>query len=605
MRAIACALWLICGAYGASFAYRGWVPHDEGTIGQSAERVLSGELPHRDFDEVYTGGLTYLHAAGMKLFGVNLRAPRLVLLAFFMAFLGATYGIARRIASTTAALIAMPLATVWSVPNYFVSLPSWYNLFFAAFGVLALLHFLETRRRGWLVLAGFFGGLSVLAKIAGLFYLAAGFLTLMYVEQTDAIAAPHDQKSRSRWWPVAAIPAVVLVLILIGLSISKAASADVMQLFVPALLVCGFVLWHERAAALGAFSMRARNLASLALPFAAGAAIPITAFVLLFWRQHALMDLIRGVFVLPQRRLTEASMSPPAAALLGLAVPYGALLLADWRRPVPRQTTIALAVAAVLGGVLALGTSPAVYRSAWVAARALTIVATIAGIWLLEMAPAGGAFSSTKRPQVFLLVAMSAFVSLVQFPYATPTYFCYAAPLTGLAIIAIVFAQPHAPKRIHLAVAAFFCLFAVLFVNRSYGWNLGVKFIRYQPSALLSLDRGGLRVPDEDKRTYEALVKIIRQHAAGGTIYAGPDCPEVYFLSATHNPTRTIFDFLTPVEENEEWANGLLARHPIRAAVINTAPLFSRRLDPAAQAVFERRFPSSVSIGRFIVRFEP
>ena len=35
----------------------GWGPHDEGALAQTAERVLRGELPRQDFDDIYTGGL--------------------------------------------------------------------------------------------------------------------------------------------------------------------------------------------------------------------------------------------------------------------------------------------------------------------------------------------------------------------------------------------------------------------------------------------------------------------------------------------------------------------------------------------------------------------
>src|SRR5262245_19834824 len=155
---LACIVWTLCGAYGARFVTRGWIPHDEGTIGQSAERVLDGQVPHRDFDEPYTGGLTYLHAAVMKAFGVNLLTPRLMLFAFFLAFLAAVYAIARRVSSPAGALAAMALVTVWSLPNYFASLPTWYTLFLATFGVLALMRFTESGGRGWLVAAGICGG---------------------------------------------------------------------------------------------------------------------------------------------------------------------------------------------------------------------------------------------------------------------------------------------------------------------------------------------------------------------------------------------------------------------------------------------------------------
>jgi hypothetical protein len=192
----------------------------------------------------------------------------------------------------------------------------------------------------------------------------------------------------------------------------------------------------------------------------------------------------------------------------------------------------------------------------------------------------------------------------VQVPYATPIYFCYAAPMTMLAVFAIVFAQPRSLKRVHLAVAAFLFAFAIIFVNRTYGWNLGVKFLPYAPQSRLDLPRGGVLVPDDDRRTYEELVRVVQQHAAGGTIVAGPDCPEVYFLSGFPNPSRAMFDFLTPVREDEAWMAGLLARAPIRAAVINTAPLFSPRFSPDVLRLLEAKFPSSQQVGQFLVRFE-
>jgi hypothetical protein len=72
-------VWVISAALVVSRIDRGWIPHDEGTIGHSAERVLAGELPHRDFDDVYTGGLAYVNAGAMRMFGIHLRSPRILL----------------------------------------------------------------------------------------------------------------------------------------------------------------------------------------------------------------------------------------------------------------------------------------------------------------------------------------------------------------------------------------------------------------------------------------------------------------------------------------------------------------------------------------------
>ena len=100
------------------------------------------------------------------------------------------------------------------------------------------------------------------------------------------------------------------------------------------------------------------------------------------------------------------------------------------------------------------------------------------------------------------------------------------------------------------------------------------------------------------------LFRVLQERAAGGTIFAGPDCPEVYFLSGFPNPTRAFFDFLTADPIDERSMAHLLSATPIRAVVINTAPLFSPRLEPGVLRLIEERFPRFQQIGRFVVRFE-
>jgi hypothetical protein len=61
-------------------------------------------VPHHDFIDVYTGGLSYLNAWAMQAFGLSLRAPREVL---FILFLGwcrcSTTGIAKFVSPLTGA----------------------------------------------------------------------------------------------------------------------------------------------------------------------------------------------------------------------------------------------------------------------------------------------------------------------------------------------------------------------------------------------------------------------------------------------------------------------------------------------------------------------
>lgn len=74
---------LLSALYMALELKRGWVPSDEGTLAESAEHVLRGELPHRDYHDGYTGLLGYLNATAFRLFGTNLASMRYMLFLFF------------------------------------------------------------------------------------------------------------------------------------------------------------------------------------------------------------------------------------------------------------------------------------------------------------------------------------------------------------------------------------------------------------------------------------------------------------------------------------------------------------------------------------------
>ena len=81
-----------------------------------------------------------------------------------------------------------------SVPIYAEGMPSWYNLFFATLGTLALLQHIDTGRRRWLFWAGCCAGCSLLMKITGLYFVAAGLFYIAYREQI--LSAAGATKSR-------------------------------------------------------------------------------------------------------------------------------------------------------------------------------------------------------------------------------------------------------------------------------------------------------------------------------------------------------------------------------------------------------------------------
>jgi hypothetical protein len=191
-RLLIAATFLVSACYVASDLKRGWVGHDEGYLAQTAERVLYGELPHRDFDEGYTGGLTYLNAAAFRLFGTNLASLRYVLFLFVLAWIPTFYYVASQFVSVPIACAVTLLGVTWSVPNYSAAMPSWYNLFFATFGLAALLRYIKIDKHFWLFSAGLCGGISFLFKLSGLYFVAGVLFFLVFRERARA-----EQKRQS------------------------------------------------------------------------------------------------------------------------------------------------------------------------------------------------------------------------------------------------------------------------------------------------------------------------------------------------------------------------------------------------------------------------
>src|SRR6185503_3085633 len=192
---------------------RGWVPHDEGTLAQSAERWLQGELPHRDFDEIYTGGLSAVHALAFRVLGDGLRSMRIPLLAAFAAFLPAVFYLARQFAPPLLSALVMLVAGAWTLPNYSAPIPSWYNLFLATLGTACLVRFVHSGAIGWVFAAGLAAGLSFLAKTPGLYFAAAAFVFLLYHDEVRWTGGAERARTPSamNWFDSARLAALALL----------------------------------------------------------------------------------------------------------------------------------------------------------------------------------------------------------------------------------------------------------------------------------------------------------------------------------------------------------------------------------------------------------
>lgn len=610
-------VWFAGAFYALHYLDRGWVPHDEGTLAHSAERVLHGQVPHVDFDEIYTGGLSYLNAAAFRLLGTDLLSLRLVLFSAFLLWVPAVYYIATRLARPVVAGGVVVLAIAWSVPNYSAAMPSWYNLFLATFGTAALFRYMEIagqgRERGeeragrrWLLLAGVCGGLSCLVKITGLHFVAAVLLWLVmreqYLSRDSRGTAPVRGGSYSVMLTVGLVAFVVFLLALLG---SRLGTVEVLHFVLPGAALAELLLYEEWARTPAGGSKRYREMLRLMLPFAVGVLLPVAVFLVPYMSASSLGSLVDGVFLKPMSRLEFAAVRPPGRYALLVALPLVVLL---GLMPFARDRLRGLAgpaVAVTLTAWLVLAFNWSAYRTVWLALRLTVPVLVIAGVWFMTRTDAGRSLAAIYRQQLALLLSVAAICSLVQFPFSAPVYFFYVAPLAALAGLALLAVQERGPRLAALALLGFHVAFSAARVHPGFIYQMGLSFRLDAQTERLELDRGGILVSAADRDEYERLVALLESRSAGDYIYAAPDAPEVYFLTGRRNPTRTIFDFFDDAPYRGRRILGVLDARRVTAIAINREPDFSGPLPPDLVAGLIERFPASEIVGRFEVRWRP
>ena len=594
---------LLAAGYLASVAWKGWIPFDDGMLAQTAQRVLDGQLPHRDFTDVYTGGLSFFHALAFRVGGSSLGTLRATLLVTSTASLPVWYYVASRFTPPPMAALVAVTAFVWSVPNYPAAMPSWYNLILAICAAAATLRFFERHDRRWLFVAGLCTGLSILVKIIGL-YLLAGLASVIAYRVVETTGETGTRAvSASRIGTVAAIIAVALLAVAPFVLVEAAIdSRAVLELALPVfLLVAAIEVRMLRAFARG-WRLSLRWFTTTYWPFALGVGIPVVLFALMYLSHGALPALVRGVFVLPSLRFAEPNMrtagGPPLATVL-FAIPLILLLTLRSSPGARRRQRVLLGV--IMAILVALSVSQhRVMVSVWLSVRMLTLpIATIVGARLARP-PNGPVGAQPASPALVLVTSLAVWCSLTQFPYGAPIYFSYVAPLVVFAAVALTRELRRAAPSTGVLLLVGYAAFAV-----AVRPQLFPRSPELSPTAQrLDLARGGIYVWPSEQRQYTEVVELLRQHAASKRILALPDVPEVYFLSAYKNPTRAIYDVFDNSPNRDKQLLQIIGDSGIRAVVINRDPQLSRPISATLDTSLRRLFPISRTVGALDVRWQ-
>ena len=560
-----------------------------------AGRVLAGEVPHRDFDDPWTGLWSLFQAGIFRVIGPSLAALRVPIFAAWLAGLAAVFGIARRFSGPLGAASVTLVSAIWSLYAWHLPLLNWYYLPLAAGSALAVVRHVESDRRRWLWIAGFGAGISIGLKVTGLFLLAALLLWAMARAADEGRARAGAEPASPAFGIIAFALAGVYSLLVFAL-VRRLPVHESAMLHV-ALPNAAVALCAARWAWRGRLSARAGLIAlvRVAGPVIGGAAIAILPIVAWFASHGALHDLAVGVFVRPTLRLTQVWMPPPGrVATIGmLAAPL--LLLLGSRVARVGRVGASTAVAVALGSLLGLFArrTPQAVDMASMAIRAMPIVLSIVALWWIVP----GLGDTRRRSMALLLVASSATGQLLQVPFANFPYFLYVAPLMMLAAVALLSGRPETAPPTSAFGAAFL---VVLGLGHPAADGLLEPPERW---AALPSPRAGINVSPRDSAQVDAVARFVDGRPPG-PLFVVRDAPQYYFLLDRPNATRVVYDIVADSASRDAAATlGRLDRTGTMTILLVRSDLDEDATLHALFAALQRAFPNSRKFGGVDVRW--
>ena len=290
---------------------------DEGYLLYNFERVARGELPHRDFFDIY-GALTHFLGGGLfKLFGTSLLAMRILIIILMAVMAGLIFLIGCRVMPPRFALLGSALFTIyWGTPAFpQVLYGNHCSHLLALLSIVCFVTYLDGWKKRWIVAAGFCAGSGILFKLpTGMFTLMALGLFLSFKEQFLETAQRDNQTGNnrtsllvriSRLSKVALLIAVMVVFILYFSTFHLDLALFVIFLL-PFFLFLGWMLARElsilREVDSGKSSARWVNFKEFLLELAllsAGPALLFLLQILFYSLVGGLQEMLYDTFALP------------------------------------------------------------------------------------------------------------------------------------------------------------------------------------------------------------------------------------------------------------------------------------------------------------------
>ncbi|OGW84682.1 MAG: hypothetical protein A2987_06520 [Omnitrophica bacterium RIFCSPLOWO2_01_FULL_45_10] len=158
---LALLLFIICFLYFLPSHNKYWHPYDEGFMLEAASMINKGMFPYRDFFILlYPPAQIYVLALLFKIFGAYFAVARFYTILVETLICLLVFYIGKKVTSSKYALLGMILCLI-VISSYGrpIAVPTWPAIALSLLSVLFLLNFFEKERMGYLVFSGFFAGL--------------------------------------------------------------------------------------------------------------------------------------------------------------------------------------------------------------------------------------------------------------------------------------------------------------------------------------------------------------------------------------------------------------------------------------------------------------
>jgi hypothetical protein len=210
--------------------------------------------------------------------------------------------------------------------------------------------------------------------------------------------------------------------------------------------------------------------------------------------------------------------------------------------------------------------------------------------------------SLVARRALIVFAPLTGVMTLTQYPFAAPIYFVYVLPLLIVALAAAVALRPRRTQVTAGVVATIFLAFGLLEVIPGAPDDAGISASHFPALAWLETPRGHLLVTPDDADEFNELVSVL-DSLPRGPIWAGPDAPEVAFLSARVDVNPNFFGFLGAPRTNwPELTRQLIAWH-VPIVVVDSEPSFSTALSATETADMFRAFPKHREVEIFQIHW--